>query len=78
MAKKKAALKKAARKKSVAKKIATKKVPKKKARNAAGLPKVRVQMFRQGLGDSFLVTFDYEGPAEKRMLIDCGTLGNSV
>ncbi len=41
-------------------------------------PKVRVQMFRQGLGDSFLITFDYQGPNEQRMLIDCGTLGNSV
>jgi hypothetical protein len=38
-------------------------------------PKVRVRMFRHGLGDCFLLTFDVGG-AEKHMLIDCGTLGN--
>jgi hypothetical protein len=31
-------------------------------------------MYRQGLGDCFLVTFDV-GRNEKHMLIDCGTLG---
>ena len=31
-------------------------------------------MYRQGLGDCFLVTFDVGGD-EKHMLIDCGTLG---
>jgi hypothetical protein len=31
-------------------------------------------MYRQGLGDCFLVTF-YTGPAPVHMLIDCGTLG---
>jgi hypothetical protein len=36
--------------------------------------KVRVRMYRQGLGDCFLVTFD-PGGAEKHMLIDCGSLG---
>src|SRR4029450_12468289 len=36
--------------------------------------KVRVRMYRQGLGDCFLVTFDVGG-SEKHMLIDCGTLG---
>ncbi len=36
--------------------------------------KVRVRMYRQGLGDCFLLTFD-EGPAAKHVLIDCGTLG---
>ena len=36
--------------------------------------KVRVRMYRQGLGDCFLVTFDFEGE-EKHMLIDCGSLG---
>lgn len=71
MAKKKAAVKKTAPKKTVKTKSA-----KKKAKAISALPKVRVQMFRQGLGDSFLVTFDYDGPSEKRMLIDCGTLGN--
>jgi metallo-beta-lactamase superfamily protein len=34
----------------------------------------RVRMYRQGLGDCFLVTFDV-GHQEKHMLIDCGTLG---
>jgi hypothetical protein len=36
--------------------------------------KVRVRMYRQGLGDCFLVTFD-PGGTERHMLIDCGTLG---
>jgi len=31
-------------------------------------------MYRQGLGDSFLITFDLGG-TEKHMLIDCGSLG---
>ncbi len=35
---------------------------------------VRVRMYRQGLGDCFLVTFGVGG-GEKHMLIDCGTLG---
>ena len=39
--------------------------------------KVRVRMYRQGLGDCFLVTFDLGG-AEKHMLIDCGTLGSTT
>jgi len=32
-------------------------------------------MYRQGLGDCFLLTFDTEGQ-ERHMLIDCGTLGS--
>ncbi len=60
-------------KKIAVKKKGTKHAPKKAA---GGPPKVRVQMFRQGLGDSFLVTLDHGGPDERRMLIDCGTLGN--
>jgi hypothetical protein len=36
--------------------------------------KVRVRMYRQGLGDCFLLTFD-PGGTERHMLIDCGTLG---
>jgi len=43
-------------------------------RKAAAVPKVRVRMYRQGLGDCFLITFDVGG-SEKHMLIDCGTLG---
>jgi hypothetical protein len=34
-------------------------------------------MFRQGLGDCFLITFDVGGD-ERHMLIDCGTLGNKA
>jgi hypothetical protein len=36
--------------------------------------RVRVRMYRQGLGDCFLLTFG-EGPAAKHALIDCGSLG---
>ncbi|MFN2397762.1 MAG: hypothetical protein ABR543_03805 [Gemmatimonadaceae bacterium] len=39
-----------------------------------GPPKVRVRMYRQGLGDCFLVSF-FTGPKPVHMLIDCGTLG---
>jgi glyoxylase-like metal-dependent hydrolase (beta-lactamase superfamily II) len=38
------------------------------------IPTVRVRMYRQGLGDCFLLTFD-PGGDEKHVLIDCGTLG---
>jgi metallo-beta-lactamase superfamily protein len=38
------------------------------------LPRVRVRMYRQGLGDCFLLTFN-PGGDEKHVLIDCGTLG---
>ena len=37
-------------------------------------PAVRVRMYRQGLGDCFLVTFDVGGD-ERHVLFDCGTLG---
>ncbi|HTM35081.1 MAG TPA: MBL fold metallo-hydrolase [Vicinamibacterales bacterium] len=37
-------------------------------------PAVRVRMYRQGLGDCFLVTFDV-GANEGHLLIDCGSLG---
>ena len=37
-------------------------------------PAVRVRMYRQGLGDCFLVTFD-DGQTPRHMVIDCGTLG---
>ncbi len=55
---------------------------KKKKRPAGGppgspalpIPAVRVRMFRHGLGDCFLLTFDAGGD-ERHMLIDCGTLG---
>jgi len=42
--------------------------------DVAGLPQLRVRMYRQGLGDCFLLTF-YPGRDEKHLLIDCGTLG---
>jgi len=45
-----------------------------KKKKSATLPRVRVRMYRQGLGDCFLLTFD-EGGDERHMLIDCGTLG---
>jgi hypothetical protein len=51
-----------------------KKPKKKKASPGDALPKVRVRMYRQGLGDCFLLTF-HVGADEKHMLIDCGTLG---
>ena len=41
---------------------------------ADGTPKIRVRMYRQGLGDCFLLTF-YTGPEPVHMLVDCGTLG---
>jgi hypothetical protein len=43
--------------------------------SAGDLPKLRVRMYRQGLGDCFLLTF-YPGGDEKHVLIDCGTLGS--
>lgn len=36
--------------------------------------KVRIRMYRQGLGDCFLLTFG-EGDDAKHVLIDCGSLG---
>ena len=37
-------------------------------------PKIRVRMYRQGLGDCFLLTF-YTGPTPVHMLVDCGSIG---
>lgn len=48
--------------------------PAKPKRTPASGPAVRVRMYRSGLGDCFLVTFDPDGKAV-HMLIDCGTLG---
>ena len=42
---------------------------------SGSLPKLRVRMYRQGLGDCFLLTFN-PGGDEKHVLIDCGTLGS--
>ncbi|QDV41022.1 hypothetical protein Enr13x_08600 [Stieleria neptunia] len=72
---------KSAKRKRVTRKAAQGKTSKrrstkrKKTPTQPDLPAVRVRMFRQGLGDSFLVTFDVGGD-ERHMLIDCGTLGN--
>src|SRR3974377_1563395 len=44
---------------------------------AGNLPRVRVRMYRQGLGDCVLPTFD-PGGDEKHVLIDCGTLGSGI
>ena len=41
---------------------------------STSLPKLRVRMYRQGLGDCFLLTFNPGD--EKHVLIDCGTLGS--
>ncbi len=41
---------------------------------STGGPPVRVRMYRTGLGDCFLITFD-PGGKEVHMLIDCGSLG---
>ena len=46
--------------------------------SVAGSPtqfRVRVRMYRQGLGDCFLLTFPREGNHPFHMLIDCGALG---
>ncbi len=48
---------------------------KESAQQSESAPKVRVRMYRQGLGDCFLITFN-PGPKEAHMLIDCGTLGS--
>src|SRR5262249_3892088 len=50
------------------------KPPSARKRNGETSMKVRVRMYRQGLGDCFLVTFDFKA-SEKHMLIDCGSLG---
>ncbi len=57
---------------SLKKPVKRTRTPKKSA--ADGSTKVRVRMYRQGLGDCFLVTY-FTGPEPVHMLIDCGTLG---
>ncbi len=58
----------AAAKQKTAKKTAKKAVKKKKGTS------VRVRMYRQGLGDCFLLTFNGDS-SPFHLLIDCGTLG---
>src|SRR3954470_23767467 len=62
--------------KTPAKKPGRKASSRKPAGSAAGggPSPVRVRMYRQGLGDCVLVTFN-PGGEEAHMLIDCGTLG---
>lgn len=67
-------LKEPAQKKMARKSKSTKNYKKKRRLSKQVLPSVRVRMFRHGLGDCFLVTFDVDG-SERHMLIDCGTLG---
>ena len=78
---KKPAAKKTATKKVAAKKVAAKKVTAKKTTTAAaGMPndvKVRVRMYRQGLGDCFLLTF-FTGAQPAHILIDCGSIGEQT
>jgi hypothetical protein len=45
--------------------------------DSTGLPALRVRMYRQGLGDCFLLTFGGGGD-ERHMLIDCGSLGSTT
>ncbi len=59
------------------KKPTKKPAPTPAAAGTAPVPRVRVRMFRHGLGDCFLLTFDAGGD-ERHMLIDCGTLGNKA
>jgi len=65
-----------ATRKKGAKKKAAKKKPSASASPAAGsgADRVRVRMYRQGLGDCFLLSFG-TGASAKHVLIDCGTLG---
>jgi beta-lactamase superfamily II metal-dependent hydrolase len=68
-----------AKKASKPKKPAKPKIPAKpnvptKPKGGTVASQVRVRMYRQGLGDCFLITFG-AGAAAKHVLIDCGTLG---
>src|SRR5687768_12553836 len=56
---------------------ATKKKKPSSKSTAARSPKIRVRMYRQGLGDCFLLTF-FTGREPVHMLIDCGTLGSTT
>src|SRR5262245_46716677 len=40
--------------------------------------RVRVRMYRQGLGDCFLITFPREKREPVHILIDCGALGRKA
>lgn len=70
----KPAKKRAAAKAAAGKTTAAKPEPKARASAAGAHIPVRVRMYRQGLGDCFLITFD-PGGDETHMLVDCGSLG---
>ena len=57
-----------------AKKPAAKKKPAATPKPAKAQPQLRVRMYRQGLGDCFLLTFPKVGGGEFHMLIDCGVI----
>jgi hypothetical protein len=65
---------------SAAKTPAGSKLPRASAVKASApdVPAVRVRMYRQGLGDCFLITFDCGGQNEQHMLIDFGSLGTKA
>ncbi|HEX8495434.1 MAG TPA: hypothetical protein VF658_21665 [Pyrinomonadaceae bacterium] len=69
----KATAKKATTKTSTAKTGAAKKAVKKSAGKSKTSREVRVRMYRQGLGDCFLLTFPRK-PEPFHMLVDCGAL----
>src|SRR5262249_19161836 len=48
--------------------------PDPRRRAAAAAPAVRVRMYRQGLGDCFLLAFAREGGGTFHVLIDCGVV----
>ena len=45
-----------------------------RASGKKGEPRVRVRMYRQGLGDCFLITFENHDRSRFRILIDCGLI----
>lgn len=83
----KAVTKKTAKRKSAAKKVAKKSVSKKttskkttskkttsrkKIARRPGAARVRIRMYRLGVGDCFLLSFPRAGASDFHMLIDCG------
>src|SRR5688572_27006842 len=69
------AAKKSARKAAPVKAAAKKAAPAPfVAPGSPGKYRARVRMYRQGLGDCFLVTFPRKGKAPFQVLIDCGVL----
>lgn len=74
-AKKSAGKKAAAGKKASGKKAPAKKAPvKRPAARAGGEVRITIRMYRQGLGDCFLISIPREGEAPYRVVIDCGVI----